>query len=302
MSPSARLNRPITPDRAHQRQQTGAIMRLRRNYVSSHISPWPSTPTPRTNLDLSSGRVDLWLLFESQAENVTELTTPYRALLTEPERERERAFHFASDRHRYLLTRTLVRTVLSRYAPIAAPDWRFAPDQYGRPSIINSHESVSGLSFNISHTDGLIVLSITHLNAVGVDVEAIQRGASDEVAARHFSASEFAALKALPDRLQCGRFFELWTLKESYIKARGIGLSIPLNKFSFDLDGHPRTVRFDDDFDDVAALWRFYQLQLSGRHTAALCLQHGNQGAPTLTCRQVVPLVFEQTFDCQIEA
>jgi 4'-phosphopantetheinyl transferase len=302
MSPSARLNRQITTGRTHPLQRTGAVLRLRHNCVSSHIGPWPPTPTPRTNLDLSSGRVDLWLLFESQAEDVAELTMPYRALLTEAEREREQAFHFARDRHRYLLTRTLVRTVLSRYAPIAARDWRFIPDRYGRPLIVNSHASVSGLSFNISHTGGLIVLTVTHLSAVGVDVEAMQRDAFDGIASRHFSASEFAALKALPDRLQSGRFFELWTLKESYIKARGMGLSIPLNKLSFNLDGHPRTVRFDDDFDDVPTLWKFYQLQLSDRHTAALCLQQGNGEVPTLTCRQVVPLVFEQTFDCQVEA
>jgi 4'-phosphopantetheinyl transferase len=233
---------------------------------------------------------------------VAELTTPYRALLTEAEREREQAFHFARDRHRYLLTRTLVRTVLSRYAPIAARDWRFVPDRYGRPLTVNSHESVSGLSFNISHTDGLIVLAVTCLNAVGVDVEAMQRDAFDGIASRHFSSSEFAALKALPECQQRGRFFELWTLKESYVKARGVGLSIPLNKFSFDLDGHPRTVRFDDDFNDVPALWKFYQLGLSGRHAAALCLRQDNGKVPTLTCRQVVPLVFEQTFDCQVEA
>jgi 4'-phosphopantetheinyl transferase len=241
-------------------------------------------------------------LFESDVEDGSELTRRYRAVLTEAEHDRERAFHFARDRHRYILTRALVRCVLSRYAPIAASDWRFAPDRYGRPLIVNDHESLRGLSFNISHSDGLIVLAITCLHAVGVDVETILREAPDDVASRYFSASEFAALKALPEGLKHRRFFDLWTLKESYIKARGIGLSIPLNKFSFDLDGDPRIVRFDEDFDDVPERWTFCQLLLSRRHSAALCLQHAGGGTPTLTSRKVVPLTSEQTLNFQLDA
>jgi 4'-phosphopantetheinyl transferase len=301
MSRLARLYRPPATGRTYPPLQGSVILRLRRDDASGRKRPWPSAPTARADLAPASGRVDLWLLFESDVENPTELTAAYRALLTEPERARERSFHFARDRRRYLLTRALVRCVLSRYAPIAASEWRFVPDRYGRPLIVNHHASVGGLCFNISHTDGLIVLAITCLDAVGVDVETIQRQASDEVASRHFSASEFAALKSLPDRLKGRRFFELWTLKESYIKARGMGLAIPLNKFSFDLDGAPRVVGFDGDFDDVPERWKFCQLELSHSHTAALCVQHAGGGAPTLTCRQVVPLASEQTFNCQVE-
>jgi 4'-phosphopantetheinyl transferase len=265
------------------------------------MSRWPGSPNLEPDLSLSSGRVDLWVLTEDAVDHATELVTSYRALLTEPECEQERRFRFPKDRHRYLLTRTLVRTAMSRYVPIAAADWRFVPDRYGRPLIVNDHALARELSFNVSHTDGIVVLAITSTNALGVDVETVHREAPYDVASQHFSAHEYAALKALPESLRRRRFFELWTLKESYVKARGLGLSIPLKKLSFDLDTRPRTVRFDADFDDVPARWIFFQPRLSPRHITALCLRQGAGTTPSLTCRQVVPLIQEQTSSYHFE-
>src|SRR6266700_4944302 len=114
----------------------------------------------QSHLALSSDRVDLWFLFANEVF-ATGLTDLYRELLSAHERLQEQRFYFAEDRHRYLLTRALVRIVLSRYVPIAASDWYFKPSAYGRPMIVNDHELASGLSFNVSHTDGLIVLAVT---------------------------------------------------------------------------------------------------------------------------------------------
>ncbi|WP_375412431.1 4'-phosphopantetheinyl transferase family protein [uncultured Bradyrhizobium sp.] len=259
------------------------------------MQPWPSANSP-PDLVLSPDRVDLWFVFTDQ-EAAPELAARYRALLTEQERGQQQRFYFARDRHRYLLTRALVRTVLSRYAPIAAADWRFEPSAYGKPMIVNDHDAVRRLSFNISHTEGLIVLAVTADRAVGVDTERTQRDIALEIADRYFSPSEVAALYALPAELQRGRFLELWTLKESYIKARGIGLSIPLGKFSFNLDGEGEAIRFDAELGDSPAHWRFYQMRPSDTHTAALCLQRHPAQMPNLTSRQLVPLVAEQLID-----
>src|SRR5215468_8726573 len=196
---------------------------------SEQSSLWP-------DLALSSERVDLWFVFANEASAATELTERYRTLLTAPERQQQQRFYFAKDRHRYLLTRALVRTALSRYVPIAACDWRFEPSAYGRPMIVNDHELVRGLSFNISHTDGLIVLAVTCAGLIGVDTEPASRDIPLAIADRYFSPKEVAGVKALPAGLQPRRLLDLWTLKESYIKARGMGLSIPLHKFSFNLD------------------------------------------------------------------
>src|SRR5205823_5574435 len=103
---------------------------------------------------------------------------------------------------------------------------------YGRPETANSE--ASNLSFNISHTHSLIVLGVTRGRALGVDVENFRaREVSIDVADRYFAPQEVAVLNASPQHEQQYRFFEYWTFKESYIKARGMGLSLPLDKFSF---------------------------------------------------------------------
>src|SRR6185295_2220740 len=98
----------------------------------------------------------------------------------------------------------------------------------------NPEAAEAGLSFNISHTRSLIVLAVAKERAVGVDVENVQaREIEIRVADRFFAVPEVAALHAVPPDRQQYRFFEYWTFKESYIKARGMGLSLPLGKFGF---------------------------------------------------------------------
>src|SRR5437763_959951 len=80
-------------------------------------------------------------------------------------------FHFARDRRRYLVTRALVRTVLSRYMDIAPREWAFAVNDYGRPLITNAAAAARQISFNVSHTDSLIILAIAQGHELGVDVE-----------------------------------------------------------------------------------------------------------------------------------
>jgi len=262
-----------------------------------------SGPSSPPDLALSPDQIDLWFLFTDKVATASELTVRYRDFLDEEERRQEQRFHFARDRHRYLLTRALVRTVLSRYIPVSATDWRFEPSAYGRPIIANDHELARELSFNISHTDGLIVLAVTRGGAVGVDLECRGRDADLEVADRYFSPMEVRALRSLPLEAQRHRFLDLWTLKESYIKARGMGLSIPLDKFSIDLDrATSSAIIFDGDFDDEPGRWRFYQLYPSQEHLGALCVQR-HLGMPArLVARNIVPLISDRIFDCPIVA
>jgi 4'-phosphopantetheinyl transferase len=255
----------------------------------------------RPDLALASDRIDLWFLFANEVSATTRLTGHYRDLLTAQEKQQEQRFYFACDRHRYLLTRALVRIVLSRYVPIAASDWRFEPTEYGRPMIVNDHELVPSLSFNISHCDGLIVLAVTRTSLIGVDTELVRRKISLEVADHYFSPREVAALRSLTAALQGRRFLDLWTLKESYIKARGMGLSIPLNKFSFNLDENQSSViNFENDFDDLPSRWRFYQLNPSNEYAAALCVERQTSKPLTVISKWIIPLITERVLDCPI--
>src|ERR1043166_3386635 len=138
---------------------------------------------------LTPAEIHLYLTFYEEVE--PQLCDSYRSLLNEAEKQQESRFHFASDRLRYLVTRALVRTVLSRYSAIAAQDWVFSVSRYGRPEIANLPAGEIPLSFNISHTRSLIVVGVTRERALGVDVENFrERRVSIDVARRFFAPVE----------------------------------------------------------------------------------------------------------------
>ena len=245
---------------------------------------------PASSLAASERNIDVWLAF--YLEIVDErLLSRLRGLLSEAERQQEQRFHFADDRKRYLVTRAMVRTVLSRYAPVAPVDWTFSPNRYGRPEIASTPEEALGLSFNISHTRGLIALGVTRHRALGVDVEnVVARRISMGIANRFFSPAEVAELSRIPPEQQQERFFEYWVFKESYIKARGIGLSIPLDQFSFSFP-HERAVRMaiEPPLGDDASRWSFWQCRPAPEYLLAICAERLNGAAPTVTIRKMIP-------------
>ncbi len=223
----------------------------------------------------------------------------YRELLNEEEKAQEPRFYFARDRRRYLVTRALVRTVLSRYLNISPGEWVFSNTAYGRPEIANAEARDQGLSFNISHTHGLIVLGVARRRALGVDVENFQaREAPLDVAGHYFSPGEVAALNAVPPHRQQHRFFEYWTFKESYIKARGMGLSLPLDKFSFHYPDD-RTVRIeiDPELADHPSRWQFWQFQPEPEYLLAVCAERMDGQPTSFVLRRAVPMAGEEQFN-----
>jgi len=157
----------------------------------------------------------------------------YKQLLTEQETEKQQRYIFEKDRHDALVTRAFIRDVLSQYMPKAPQDWRFTKGKQGKPEII---EPSLPLRFNISHTKELIVCAVTLVNDIGCDVEYIERKTDvAAIADRFFSTLEIKELFGLHEAKQRSRFFDYWTLKESYIKAWGQGLAIPLSDFSFNI-------------------------------------------------------------------
>jgi 4'-phosphopantetheinyl transferase len=137
----------------------------------------------------------------------------YLALMSPDEHERMARLIFERDRRRFLLTRALVRTMLSRYAAVRAADWTFVENVHGRPEILDRPRGVPDLRFNISHTDGLIACAVTIGREVGVDVEHIGRRLTHDVAGRFFAPQEVNDLAILPEDEQQKAFFDYWTLK-----------------------------------------------------------------------------------------
>lgn len=241
-------------------------------------------------LQLQTGDVHLWLAYYDRIVDQRALDD-YRMLLTDAEREQMGRFYFEDDRRRYLVTRALVRTALSRYAPIAAADWRFDKNAYGRPAIAEHHGSACEITFNISHTRGLIALALTRRVALGVDVENfVVRDAPIDIANHFFSPGEVAALAVVESEHRQRRFFEYWTFKESYIKARGMGLSLPLDKFTF---SYPREDSVELDIDpelgDDARRWLLWQLQPAPDYLLALCIEKQAGVMPRLVVQPALP-------------
>ena len=192
-------------------------------------------PITSSKAALEPGVLDLWWFPYEEFEERRELFAAYESLLTADERVRHQRLRFERDKRQFLATRALVRTVLSCYEPAVSPlEWRFAIGERGKPSI-SEPAAASGWHFNLSNTRGLVVCAVSGVHSrLGVDVERLDR--SNDLLAladRYFSPLEVAELRALPSSEQPSRFFDYWTLKESYIKAHGLGLAIPLDSFSF---------------------------------------------------------------------
>jgi len=215
----------------------------------------------------------------------------YRTLMNRDEHDRMARFIFEKDRRAFLLTRALVRTTLSRYAPIAPADWRFIANVHGRPEILDRPSGVPDLRFNISHTNGLIACAVTIGREVGVDVEHTGRRLTHDIAGRHFAPREVSDLRTLPAEEQPRVFFDYWTLKESYIKARGFGLALPLGDFAFILNPpNPPTITFEPTLEDDPATWQFLQDSPTPHHRLALAVRREGADLP-VRIRQVVPPV-----------
>lgn len=238
--------------------------------------------------------IDIWLTHYGDIVDDRHLDS-LRPLLTADEASQERRFYFADDRKRYLVTRAMVRKVLSRYVPIEPERWAFSTNDYGRPriaeEIASSQPHARNLVFNISHTRGLIALAITRGRDLGVDVEnTAARRLSLDVARAYFSPSEVEDLFRAPPDLQQDRFFEYWTFKESYIKARGMGLSLPLDRFSFQFPHHHAVrISIDPDLEDDAERWSFWQYRPTPDYLLAICAERHTGILPTVSIRNFNP-------------
>tara|TARA_B110000977_G_scaffold6563_1_gene9168 strand:+ start:3509 stop:4330 length:822 start_codon:yes stop_codon:yes gene_type:complete len=174
-----------------------------------------------------SESIDVWILDSSEFE-LADLEANTISLLSAPEKARYARYDLARSKRQLLLARAMLRTVLARY--VEDEVLQISLGAHGRPQLVGE----SDLSFNLSHSRDRVVVAVTRLGVVGVDVEyAARQRRVEKLIARYFSQREQSALLALPESSRLPRFYALWALKEAYIKARGLGLAIPLADFSF---------------------------------------------------------------------
>lgn len=235
-------------------------------------------------------RVELWFTDYSEVTDEPWLAR-YIALLDADETARRNRFLFERDRRAYAISHALLRTTLSHYADVPPERWSFTWNNYGRPEIDEPAE-YRGMRFNLSHTHGAALVGVVRDFDLGVDLESVDRNTSCvELADRYFSPREVADLLRRPTAEQRDAFFDYWTLKEAYIKARGMGLAIPLDHFSYVLDDpHSIGVEFVEALKDVPAEWQFTKFRPADRFQAAVAVRRGSVSPLSFVLRRVVPL------------
>jgi 4'-phosphopantetheinyl transferase len=224
--------------------------------------------------------VDVWTAATHEA-GTDERLRQYCTFLPEDEALRAERFVHRADRARFLIARAMARTMLSRYVPIPPQEWRFRIEPYGRPELADRPPGAPDLRFNLSHTDGLVACAVTVGREVGVDVEYVHRQLTYQVPERFFSSQEVADLRALPSDQQPLVFFDYWTLKEAYIKARGLGLALPLGQFTFlRPPGRAPVICFAPELHDDPASWQFAQFWPTRDHRMAVAVRRVGDDLP----------------------
>lgn len=208
--------------------------------------------------ELPVDEVHLWYAHPS-ALTESRLLRRFEALLSDEERTRRERFRFPAGRHLFLVSRALVRSALSEYAGVAPEHWRFDVSAAGRPDVSAAHR-LPWLRFNLSHSGDFVVCAVARDCALGVDVETVANPVEAlEIAGRFFATDEVAELRRVSGPERTARFYRYWTLKEAYLKARGLGLTESLDAVAFTLGDGDRVERvsFGPALADDPSSWQF---------------------------------------------
>lgn len=223
-------------------------------------------------MDLTESQIDLW--FANEADfSFGELTSQCLDWLTEKEKDRYKRFYFDRHRKELLLGKALIRTVLSEYSDKDPALWNFVENEYGKPALAAEHNE--SIYFNLSHSGDRLVLAVSRHEFLGVDIERSNRQRRvEKIADRYFSGRELSSLLQLEPAAQQERFYDLWTLKEAYIKARGMGLALSLKQFGFQFEAEGRiSLYLEPEMDDDLEGWQCWHLSVGSDYKLALAVK-----------------------------
>ena len=195
-------------------------------------------------------------------------------MLSPSETARNARYATPALRQRDLQGRALVRCALSLHAPLAPKDWEFSQSELGKPAIASRHGDLTHWQFNLSDSENVAVMAICKNRAVGVDVELSP--VADELldSSLIFSLHERESLQKLPLTERRARFLDHWTIKEAYLKACGLGMSVPLDTIAPNFEESGR-IRFPEAAHDQSpdTAWTFLQFDTGGYGIVSICLE-----------------------------
>jgi 4'-phosphopantetheinyl transferase len=236
--------------------------------ADSPASTWLSPPVV---LELEAHQVDIWRV---RLDVPTDLLRVLEGMLSTDESERAVRFHFPIHRDRFIAAHGYLRDILTRYLPFAPSSLSFSINDYGKPSLSEIF-SERGLEFNLSHSGDFALVAVTLNRQVGVDVEYMREEVSREkIAPRYFSEREVSDFLSVPPEGRNVTFFNCWTRKEAYIKAHGLGLSLPLDSFDVSLiPGEPAILRATRPNPHEAVRWTLKHLEVHPNYAAAVAVE-----------------------------
>jgi 4'-phosphopantetheinyl transferase len=227
---------------------------------------------PLNRIEFGKDEVHIWRASLTQdPAMVSELSD----LLAPDERRRAEKYYRSVDRDRFIVARGVLRKIISIYLPVSPEALQFTYNEYGKPSIVG-HQNDRHLNFNLSHSNELALYAFRFDRGLGIDIEYIREDfATLEIAEHFFAKGEVDALRSLPVDQRVKAFFNCWSRKESYIKALGMGISFPLDRFTVSLapDDAPALLKVEDD-EREPDRWKMYELLPGDSYAAAVIVEN----------------------------
>ena len=222
-------------------------------------------PAP-ARLTLDVNQVDVW---RADLKLGPQELHRLQQTLSPDELERTTRLHFLKDQQRFIAARGVLRNILARYLGRSPAELHFCYTSFGKPMLASDCANDS-LRFNLSHSGSMALYAVTSQREVGIDLERIEpRLAEDDIAEKFFSRNEIARLQSIPAGARLRAFFNCWTRKEAYVKARGAGLQIPLESFDVSLaPDEPAAFLSEGEFG-----WSLRALPLDREYAAAVAVE-----------------------------
>jgi len=238
------------------------------------IFPDPPWRSPPETLAVGHDEIHVW---QASLDQPPSQLQSFFDNLAADEQARAERFYFKRDREHFVVARGVLRAILGGYLNRTPKSLSFCYGPHGKPALAGEYGG-DAIRFNVSHSHAVALYAVTRGREVGIDVEHIRFNLPvAEIAEQFFSRREAAMLRSLPTELQHQAFFRCWTLKEAYIKALGVGFSLPLDQFDLSpTPGEPDVVLVTLRDPSETSRWSFQDLFPAAGYVAALAVEaHG---------------------------
>lgn len=217
---------------------------------------------------LLPNQTHLWYIkFNKQLNNVPFFTS----ILSDDEKEKASKFRFKKDQNQFILSRGALRVLSANYLNIDAKNIVFKYGKYGKPEF----DFNSDLKFNVSHSGNFGIIGFVKNFDIGIDIEKIKNDFDVlDIASNYFSELEIETIKKLPKEKHVEYFYRCWTRKESFIKAKSLGLTFPLDSFSVCINSNKKTELLETKWDNTEKhTWKLFAFSPHQNYIGAISIQ-----------------------------